>query len=474
MLDANVAMTWKPLGNDDVDIGYINLDDGPRKKEIRIPLRLGLSSVPFILLLGLGGHASKNALAPAEPALHDMGLSPIAYAVLAASPIFGAIAMPPIWGAWFAQRERLVLLLVPLGVLVGQTLITIGMALNERHAPLLLVAVVMIVGFVIYSLSRAGVGVIQHSALARALPIGITAGFVGIIAATHLTKAACQFMVPKLLDADGLQGLLWALLVPSLVSVLAGYQLGKGQDDDDDAINSNNVPQRQVSPFQEARPSIGRCCMISSFSNALTEGRLAIGLLAMWRALTVGMLHAFESVTNSLLVSEGLSSEAAGSVLGLAQSSTLVTLLLVGALGDLIGRRVLLVLTSVLCLGSSVCLLLGNASGELPAGLMSKASLFALATAGIMGPVLPLTLVPSNAKSSEVAFVYGLMDSLFSLSECSFIWIIGVLREYGHGDFHDVLLFVCSGFAAAMIVVFAVVIYCNDDTAQKRELPSVR
>jgi len=187
MLDANVAMTWKPLGNDDVDIGYINLDDGPRKKEIRIPLRLGLSSVPFILLLGLGGHASKNALAPAEPALHDMGLSPIAYAVLAASPIFGAIAMPPIWGAWFAQRERLVLLLVPLGVLVGQTLITIGMALNERHAPLLLVAVVMIVGFVIYSLSRAGVGVIQHSALARALPIGITAGFVGIIAATHLT-----------------------------------------------------------------------------------------------------------------------------------------------------------------------------------------------------------------------------------------------------------------------------------------------
>ena len=45
--------------------------------------------VPLILLMGLGGHAVTHALAPAEPTLAQLGLSPLAYALLTLVPHVG-------------------------------------------------------------------------------------------------------------------------------------------------------------------------------------------------------------------------------------------------------------------------------------------------------------------------------------------------------------------------------------------------
>ena len=92
--------------------------------------------VPLILLMGFGGHVVAHALAPAAPVLGQLGLSPLAYAVLTLVPHLGQLFTPALWGWVFSVRMRLALILAPLVLVMGQSFIAIGVyQLERKHHP---------------------------------------------------------------------------------------------------------------------------------------------------------------------------------------------------------------------------------------------------------------------------------------------------------------------------------------------------
>ena len=68
---------------------------------------LSIWQVPLILLLGVGAHATKLSLGPAEPGLKKAGLSPMAFALVSVVPALGQIVTPALWGSLHARRPRL-------------------------------------------------------------------------------------------------------------------------------------------------------------------------------------------------------------------------------------------------------------------------------------------------------------------------------------------------------------------------------
>eukprot|EP00435_Cladocopium_sp_Y103_P025886 s2344_g6.t1 len=142
----------------------------PRESSFsRWPTGLAVRSVLLVLLIGLGSHSSKNALAPAAPLLEAQGMSPLLYSLVAASPQLGAIVAPMLWGMAYTWSHRLVQLLVPLGDFFGQLVLAVGIAMVDSKTSLVASQVTLTCGLVIFSVARAGVGVVQHAAMARLL-----------------------------------------------------------------------------------------------------------------------------------------------------------------------------------------------------------------------------------------------------------------------------------------------------------------
>eukprot|EP00931_Biecheleriopsis_adriatica_P046076 TRINITY_DN2643_c0_g1_i3.p1 TRINITY_DN2643_c0_g1~~TRINITY_DN2643_c0_g1_i3.p1 ORF type:complete len:442 (-),score=48.46 TRINITY_DN2643_c0_g1_i3:232-1557(-) len=400
--------------------------------------------IPSILLLGLGSHASKNALAPVEPALRALGLSPIGYAFITAAPVLGAVVMPTIWGSWFARYERWVLVIVPSGVFLGQLCLSAGLLLCAYNSQAAFFGPLLALGFILFSLSHAGIGVVQHSALAQALPVGITTGFVAVTASTHATKAACQWIVPRIVDTEGLTGVQLALLIPSLLS--AGVSLAMVRKPASaDAARETSETIGVHHPFNPLLP------VSSSYWNIgkIDDGQCAVWCIGLWRAIVVGVIHSMESVMNAFLVEGGMSVDAAGSFMALLQGFAFAILFVVGPMADCIGRRMLLVVAGMLALLSSLILACGFIPLQSTAGSIA---MLGLSLAGSMAPVLSLALVAANTRSPGRDF--GMLDSLFSFAQCAATLCIGALRE--SGDFHDVLCCTTVCFAIAAIISIAV------------------
>ncbi|CAE8590887.1 unnamed protein product, partial [Polarella glacialis] len=132
--------------------------------------------------------------------LEAKGLSPLLYSLVAASPMLGAIVAPSLWGMAYARNPRLVQVLVPLGDFCGQAILAASFALLAADADEALVKAVLCIGLLVFSLSRAGVGVVQHAAIARLLsPSGLMSGFVAMIFFGHLVVAACNWAVPRVM-----------------------------------------------------------------------------------------------------------------------------------------------------------------------------------------------------------------------------------------------------------------------------------
>eukprot|EP00931_Biecheleriopsis_adriatica_P046075 TRINITY_DN2643_c0_g1_i2.p1 TRINITY_DN2643_c0_g1~~TRINITY_DN2643_c0_g1_i2.p1 ORF type:complete len:450 (-),score=60.23 TRINITY_DN2643_c0_g1_i2:116-1465(-) len=410
--------------------------------------RAEFCSIPLILLLGLGSHASKNALAPVEPALRALGLSPLGYAFIAAAPVLGAIVMPIIWGSWFARYERWVLVIVPSGIFMGQLCLSAGLLLRVYDSSVALVGPILALGFTLFSLSRAGMGVAQHSALAQALPVGITTGFVAVTASTHATKAACQWIVPRILDTEGLTGVQLALLVPSLLSVSAGLSLANQRKPASAELARETIetigvrhPSHPLLPTSSSYWNMGS----RSPTGKIDDGQCAVWCIGLWRAIVVGVIHSMESVMNAFLVEGGMSVDAAGSFMALLQGFAFAILFVVGPIADCIGRRMLLVVAGMLALLSSLILACGFIPLQSTAGSIA---MLGLSLAGSMAPVLSLALVAANTRSPGRDF--GMLDSLFSFAQCAATLCIGELRE--SGDFHDVLCCTTVSFGIASII----------------------
>lgn len=408
---------------------------------------------------------SKNALAPAEPVLEQLGMSPLEYSVISSMPVLGGIVTPIFWGLAFQRCERIVLILVPAGILIGQIIILGGLVLHGRGDSLGLARWLLLLGLVVLSLSRGGGEVVQHTVLARLLPQAesLVPSFVVLIFFTHLTVAACNWVVPQVVQASsssGWRGVVNAQLVfsmPSVLSVLAACLLASG--------HSFAPVMAQPSQSEAAAPLIRPalkavtdhsgtdsckmplehgCC--SRCETRERRSRLARFLIITWGALMVGMLHAFQSVTNSFLVWQGISVTAAGSMCAANQSAALLFMPCISVLAKLAGVHGLMFLTSLLTLCAGI--ILSAASSTSFSSIVCRAALLVFALAGVTAPTLPLTLLPSNTKT--LAKSYGMLDSFKSLCQVACMLVIGIMRR--DGDFHCALVFTSAGLGVATVV----------------------
>lgn len=411
--------------------------------------------IPLVLLFGVSAHAAKNALAPAQPALEDMGVSPVLYSILAISPMFGSVALPAVWGHWYSRHERSVLIAVPLGELLGQLVIAVGTVLLKRGDSSVATALLSF-GVASFSFFHAGAGVVQHAVLARVLPYCLTTGFVAIIGCTHLVKAVCNFTMPWVLRHGGLLGVQWILLVPSVVSLYAGCRLAAS------AANFT-VPHVSAAAFYtpatpgQRVPLLDASTPIESHrhgAEGCLKGLHSIILLGVWRALILGTLHAFGTVYNGLLMSYcGLSQVAAGTLVGTNESIALCILPMVGIISDVVGRRALMCWLSWLTLGAVVVLAFAQ---DLPTTAWSGAT-FVIAVTGTVMPVLPLALVPANSERS-LGTSYGALESLTGALQVFLTLAIGFIKA--DSGYPVLLAFVCTflfvGAVASVCLLFII------------------
>jgi hypothetical protein len=310
-------------------------------------------------------------------------------------------------------------------------------------------------GLLILSSFRAGGEVVQHVTLARLMPRGLTRAFVGLVICTHFTLLICNWMVPKALikhsGTSSLAGLLhvqWMLMIPSAAGVVAAIWLvckgiGKSESNDDQGPTIDDARWHR---------SVTAASLCSDGGKQKWVGRL----LVSWAAISVGSLHALASITNGLVVSFGASPITAGNVVAQSQALALILLPVVGFVGDFVGRRLLLVLTSALALGACLTLSAGTVV-HLPV-FAWKISLFSLGIAGVLAPVLSLALIPQNLP--KVAMAYGVVDTVKSLVQMLLMLVFGQLRE--RGGFSEAMGASCVPASVAMVLSVLLAFGIND------------
>jgi len=214
-----------------------------------------LTSLALVLVLGVGAHASKQALGPLEPSLSAMGVGPIGFAILTITPGLAAMVMPLAWGAAWTMHARLVLRASPLLQLMAQVLLAGGVALRTWNvAAPLLTGAVLVSGLVLFSIGRAGLAVAQHATLARLYRSHLVLAFAAMTGWTQLITSAMNLIVPRILEeaaargapvatepsqlvggrseaqaSAGLLAVQLALLIPHTLSAVAGALLASSR-----------------------------------------------------------------------------------------------------------------------------------------------------------------------------------------------------------------------------------------------------
>ena len=156
------------------------------------------TTILLAILLGVGVHSSKEALGPAEPTLEAVGVSPIMYALLTIAPTAMSFFTPLLWGALSDSKPIIILILAPLGELLGAMLLAAGLHLllcrqncfsvGEFPAAAPLAAISLIGGIVLSSGCRAGIAVAECVAIGQAgSSSSTTVGFSSMVVAKHAT-----------------------------------------------------------------------------------------------------------------------------------------------------------------------------------------------------------------------------------------------------------------------------------------------
>jgi hypothetical protein len=448
--------------------------------------------VPLVLGLGFGGHASTQALSAAEPTLYAHGMSPMVFSVLAIGPHVASILMPTLWGDCFVRSSTLALVLAPTLLLAGQLLICSALLEHAEfkwHGAGLWRYAVLAAGFSLFSASRAGLAVVQYSVLARLLR---TSSLVGalclVVITTHGIGAAVQLLSPPLISLGGLLALQGALLAPAVLGTLSGIALSCSlpPPPPEPAVPIPDKPPIQVGgPFAVRCTSCGRavrravpftveCDDCQRAARARWRARLAVLLLACWRALTLGPLHSFASLTNGFLISHRLSARAAGSLVAFNGSASLLVLIPLALASAAAGPRAahttlrMLTVTTVLVVLSVAALAWLQAQGrdaswadalpgEGPAfsWWAARASLLGIACCSAAAPVLLHALVPLVAPAQVVARAYGLLESFYFVGLAGASLSMGAARQWAggyHGVIYLLLLMLLSSLAAIRLL----------------------
>jgi len=368
----------------------------------------------------------------------------LAYAMVTAAPAFGSIVFPTCWGMAFKTRARLVLLLVPMGMLFGQSVVACGLSTGIRN----ILEGMFVAGWATVSVFRSGVDVIQHTLLANKLQDSRTSGFAGLVFCTHFVIILCNEYVPSTMGTGGFEGVLRVellLMFPGLVSLMAAMALAYTLPSKPVA-HTDTIHVQTVGILEKSSETSS--CRSKELLNCRSSLLPASWLFVGWGAFMVGLLKAVGSVTNALTVDLGLSAETGGKTNANNQMVALTLLPLVGIFGDKVraASAVLMVSSTAIAFVCSLLLVLSQFIG-LPF-LLWNSALLGLSIAGTLVPVLVLALLPEVVVEAGIA--YGVLESLKSLSEALLMLCLGGLRQYG--GFQAVAICCCGCFCVSLIM----------------------
>lgn len=447
------------------------------------------------IALGFGSHASKEALAPAESSLSALGVGPIGYAALTVAPIALGLVSPVLWGRLWDYDNRLAFMMAPSGELLGAVLVAGGLRVHANGEgggkAMVLANALLMFGFLCISASKAGVAIAEFSTVGRLSGRYSAVGFACVILAKHVMGILTSWGVPRVLATTddemlGLARVQLILLVPHVLSVLAGVTLAqsrlcdcdeKANEADDEAAGLPPVHERpEVSPRKHMARSLEReeqgersppvvpaspyvasaLAKLLGLSQATldvdAEGVAAsvasswyvIALIGLWRALTVGTLHAYHSIRIKFMQSRGLPLTVAGSLFAASDGAGILLLLpLIALLCRVTGLKPMLSITPLLAIAATLTLQLMPGDG-----VDVRMAIFVLSVLEVLAPIIPLALLPANARKLGAA--YGAIEVMFITIQMAIVCLLGVARTVS--GYSGALGLIIGGFASVMII----------------------
>ena len=264
---------------------------------------------------------------------------------------------------------------------------------------------------------------------------------------------------------------------------------GAPSDDDDDAelgrggaARSPSVAARRRAPLVPAADDGATCggrwyscgapsALAAGCARAPGAALSAAALLALWRALQVGSLHAYHSVRVALLTSSGLHLADAGAFFASTDALALGLLPLLYGFGRVGGTRPLLALCPLVSLAAAAALLGAPVGVGGAVSGSARIALGALSVVELVSPILPLALMPANA-DARLGAAYGLMEVLLVATQVALTLFLGVVRTTS--GFAGALALVSGGFAAAAAVLVPLLARAHDVSEHgPRRQPSV-
>ena len=188
-------------------------------------------TILLAVLLGIGVHAEKESLGPAEPALEALGLGPFAYSLLTVAPVALGLATPVLWGFVWDRWSRWVLIGAPLGELIGALLVAAGLVLikspTDSHT---LAALCLGGGLLCMSACRAGISIAEFSAVGHASGRYSFIGFASLVVAKHGMGSAMAWAVPHVLagekgELSGLLRVQLLVVIPHCLALCSGLAM---------------------------------------------------------------------------------------------------------------------------------------------------------------------------------------------------------------------------------------------------------
>ena len=460
-----------------------------------------LWSVLLCVCLGVGVHASKEALVPSEPALEQLGLGPLLYAALTLMPIALGILSPLLWGVLWDKNVRWVLIGAPIGELAGQTFVAAGLhVLKSGNA--MLAGCCLVLGLLMSSACRAGITIAEFSIIGRITGVGRFFGFSALVLAKHGNGALISWAVPHVF-VNAKEGVLAGLtylqvLILSLhaIAVCAGVTLSHLHrrhapylplgttpsttdvcstpgDSRADSPNASPSPMRVSARVRAAALEAGGHGSVQPES--ALDSMTRVMLIGLWRALLVGTLHAYHSVRIELAASLGnLSILDAGALFATNDGIAMLLLPLLAVLSRFTGLHLLALVTPFISL-AAITLFMFNASDEPFIGtilasdgghtnsmsgqlnLAARAELLIMSILEVGAPVIPLALLPVSKRGASargrLGSAYGIIETLFIACQICIIMLLGVVRNGSKTtDFHAPIAVMSCGFAAASTV----------------------
>mmetsp|Transcript_20609 Transcript_20609/g.44790 ORF Transcript_20609/g.44790 Transcript_20609/m.44790 type:complete len:531 (+) Transcript_20609:114-1706(+) len=455
------------------DARYVSFDEHAANHAHAPRQRHSATFLLLIVLFGLGAHASTHALPVAAPLLEKLGLTPISYAAIALAPSVGQALTPALWGCAYSKSPRVTTIAAPFTLFTALALLAASLGFKKLYGSSPTERALLLTGLAVFSASRAGIGVVQHSALARGLRRSLTNGLILLVGTTHIIGAVISYVTPRIINKCGLFGMQLCLMGLGVIGVASAVALSSRLRASSSRVSHASPAKRRPSLFTVAcklchkdlpsdKPYALICDQCERERVEQWRVRRILFLLGLWRACMVGALHAFNGVLNDLLVEHAFTIKGAGSFLAVINTISLVALPILALASSAAGVRPLLLVASALALCGACALLFSQhyggegvtwqGSDDDVLWWTPRVATLALGIAGVMAPVLPLALVPANSPSVGVA--YGILDTMFYVGQFGSTLGTGAARQWGGFELALKLL----ALELLMSVVLAVVL----------------